>query len=297
MDDGMALEGKVAIVTGAGRGLGRAIAVALAKEGARLVIMSRSMKELKATAAETRLGEGRIVKIRGDVTREGDIRRMVTAAASKFGRIDVLVNNAGTIGPIGPAGKVPVKEWARTVEVNLTGAFLCTRLVLPHMIREGGGKVINISGSGEGPLANFSAYASSKSALNRLTETLAEEFKPYKIDVNAVAPGGISTRMTREIFEAGKSAGLSEHGRAGKVLRSKGVPLELPASLVVFLASSGSDGLTGKVISAVHDDWKSFGGIAKELTGSDLYTMRRIYPEIMERLRLPKGTVRGRRSS
>jgi 3-oxoacyl-[acyl-carrier protein] reductase len=284
----MKLEGKVAIVTGAGRGLGRAIAIALAKEGCSLMLMSRTAQELEATAKQTGLTEEKVAICTGDIGKNSDIRRMVKSAISKFGRVDILVNNAAVIAPIGPIRKVNVAAWKRCIQTNVVGTFMCTRAVLGIMARNKHGRIINITGSGDAALENFSAYASSKSAVIRFTEILAAEVKSKGIYVNAVAPGGISTKMTEQIFNAGDLAGSSEHERTGKVIASNGVPLEVPANLVVFLASDDSGTLTGKTISAVHDDWKTFGAIAKQLNESDLYTFKRVYPNFTHRLKLPR---------
>ena len=284
----MTLEGKVSIVTGSGRGLGRAIAIALAKEGSSLVLMARTLIELEVTAKETGLPQEKLLVFNGDIGKQADVKRMVKMTISKFGRIDVLVNNAATVLPIGPTRKVKIKDWKNAIQVNVIGTFLCTRIVLPIFVRNRHGKIINITGSGGTALENFSAYTTSKAAIIRFTETLAEEVKNQGICVNAVAPGGISTKMTEEIFNSGDVAGSKEHERAGKAIASKGVPLELPASLVVFLASDASGSLTGKVISAVHDNWKEFGATAQKLNDSDLYTMKRVYPNFAERLKLPK---------
>lgn len=277
----MILKDKVAVVTGGGRGLGKAIAVALAKEGARLVLVSRTVEELDLAAKETGLAEKDVLKVSCDISKESDVERLVLAALTKFGTIDILVNNAGVIGPIGPVGKINAKDWIATINTNLIGTFLCTQAILPELIKTKSGKIINIAGSGEGPLANFSAYASSKSALLRFTEVLAEEVKGYNIDVNAAAPGGIKTDMTKEIFKRAKG---SERERAEKVLSSGGVSLEVCSKLVVFLASSKSDGISGKIISAVHDNWREFSKTNQELKDASMYTMRRIHPDLIKRL-------------
>ena len=253
--------------------------------------MSRTMEELKQAAKETGLSERDVVKVVGDISKEADVKRMVGAALKKFGTIDILVNNAGVIGPIGPTSKVRTEDWIRNIRTNVIGTFLCTHAVLPVLIRKRKGKIINIAGSGEGALANFSAYSASKSALIRFTETLAGEVRQYGIDVNAIAPGNIVTKMTREIFQVGMAAGKAEHEKKRAVLGSGGVPLELSAELAVFLASGASDGLTGKIISAVHDDWKGFAASKEELSASDNYTMRRIEPSFLERLKRPKGEL------
>ncbi len=286
----MLLKDKVAIVTGSGRGLGKAIALALANEGARLMLMSKIQNELEEVIKEANLPDKQVAIFCGDISKESDVRQMVDLTLSKFGTIDILVNNAGIIGPIGPLNSVKVREWIKTLEVNVIGTFLCTHMVLPILMAKKHGKIINTAGSGERPLPNFSAYASSKSAVIRFTETLAEEVKPYNIDVNAIAPGGISTKMTEEIFKAMKVIDEKDSEKYGKVIKSGGTPLEVPASLVVFLSSNASDGITGKIISAVHDDWKNFGSGENALRETEMYTMRRISPDLLDRLKLKKET-------
>jgi NAD(P)-dependent dehydrogenase (short-subunit alcohol dehydrogenase family) len=281
----MKLKGKVAIVTGAGRGLGRAIAIKYANEGARTVLVSRTGAELRETASQM---QGSSHAFEADVSDEMQVGRLVERVVSELGTIDILVNNAGTIDPVGPAFSVTGAEWTHSIRVNLFGTFYCTQSVLPTLIAKKRGKIINIAGAGEGPLPNFSAYAASKSAIIRFTETLAEEIRTYNVDVNAMAPGGILTRMTERIYRAGELSGERELGRARAIMDSGGVPLDVPAELALFLASSDSDGLTGKIISAVHDDWKSFGN-NRSLTESDMYTMRRVDSRMEKRLRLSRS--------
>ncbi len=284
----VSLKDKVAIITGSGRGLGRAIAIALAKEGAKLVLMSRTGRELKSVAKETGLPGSRIATFTGSISNEKDVRGMVDLAVSKFGAVDILINNAGVIGPIGATEKIDIREWINNINTNIIGTFMCTRMVLPILMKKKHGKIINTAGSGEKPLPNFSAYASSKSAIIRFTETLAEELKPYNIDVNAIAPGSINTKMTEEIFTQTKRIKDKSAEKYEKVLKTGGTPLELPASLAVFLSSSASDGITGKLISAMHDDWKDFEGRKDELATTEIYTMRRIAPDMFERFKLQK---------
>jgi 3-oxoacyl-[acyl-carrier protein] reductase len=279
----MKLKGKVVIVTGAGRGLGRAIAIKYATEGARIALVSRTGAELRET--ESQLIGPRHAVVEADVSDEMQVGHLVKRVLSDLGTIDILVNNAGTIDPIGPASSVTGAEWTRSIQLNLFGTFYCTHSVLPTLMAKKSGKIINIAGSGEGPLPNFSAYAASKSAIIRFTETLAEEIRRYNIDVNAMAPGGILTRMTERIYHAGELSGEKEVGRARTIMETGGVPLDVPAELALFLASDDSDGLTGKIISAVHDDWKSLGGNIKSVTESDMYTMRRIDSRNEKRLR------------
>jgi NAD(P)-dependent dehydrogenase (short-subunit alcohol dehydrogenase family) len=274
-------------VTGSGRGLGRYIAMALSDEGANVVLMSRTIAELRRVEKEINKSD-KVLSFAGNVSKESDVKKMVEITLSKFGTIDILVNNAGTIGNIGPVNGTNLKEWAKTIEVNLLGTLTCTSAVLPTMIAKRSGRIINIAGAGEGAFPNFSAYASSKSAIIRLTETLAEEVRQYNVFVNAIAPGSINTKMTEEIFNS-KHSGEKEVERTKKVMSTGGIPIELPASLVVFLASKESDGITGKFISTVHDNWKAFGSMKKEIDGTDLYTMRRVSPNFIEKLKSAKG--------
>jgi 3-oxoacyl-[acyl-carrier protein] reductase len=203
---------------------------------------------------------------------------MVRKTLEMFGRIDILVNNAGMLGPIGPLHENNIDEWIKTVHVNLIGTFLCCRAVLPVMIRQGRGKIINLSGGGAAyPKPNFSAYACSKAAVVRLTETLAEEVKDYNIQVNAIAPGAIKTRMVEQIVEAGEAAGEKALADARRVLEDGGAGFEPVTSLAVFLASDESDGLTGRLISAIWDDWRSLDkDEIKEIMRKGYYTLRRI---------------------
>lgn len=274
----MKLSGKVAVVTGAGRGIGKAIALAFAREGADLTVVSRTITEVEQTAEEVRGLSRRALALKVDVSDEGDVKHMVEETLSTFGKIDILVNNAGILGPIGPLHENDVEAWIETVRVNLIGTFLCCRAVLTVMIKQGWGKIINLSGGGAAyPKPYFSAYACSKAAVVRLTETLAEEVKSYNIQVNAIAPGAVKTSMIEQIIKAGEKAGSTALMDAKRVLEGGGAGFELVTSLAVFLASEESDGLTGRLISAVWDDWRSLSGDGIKLVMErGYYTLRRI---------------------
>jgi len=273
----MRLRDKVAIITGGGRGIGKAIGLALAREAAHLVLAARTLPEVQAAVADVQALGCLALGVKADVSKPEDVEAMVASALAEFGRIDILVNNAAVQSPIGPLWENDPREWLRTILVNLGGVFLCCRTVIPAMIRQGGGKIINLSGGGAAePRPYFSAYAASKSAIVRLTETLAEEVKGFNIQVNAIAPGAVNTRLTDEILAAGAAAGAEMLARAGRQKETGGVSPEKAAALAVFLASDESDGLTGRLISAVWDDWQSMNSRIDQIMASDLYTLRRL---------------------
>lgn len=273
----MILKNKVAIVTGGSRGIGRAVADEFAREGAQVAIAARTAHELKAAAKEMGRLCGPVYAVRADISKKKDVRAFVEKTVKKYGRIDILVNNAGVIGPIGPLSDIEIDEWVEAIHINLIGAFLCMKSVLPHMIKQRSGKIINLSGGGAvSPRPNFSAYSASKAAVVRLTETLAGELRRYNIQVNAIAPGMVKTKITRDVVAAARRAGEKEFREASTCVRGGGTSPEKAARLAVFLASSASAGLTGKLISAQWDDWEFFGKNARGINASSLYTMRRI---------------------
>ncbi len=273
----MKLAGKAAIITGAGRGIGKAVALAFAQEGADVLVASRTLSEVAETAEEARALGRHALALKVDVSNRDEVERMVAQALEEFGKLDILVNSAGIYGAIGPLVDNDPEKWVQTVRINLFGSFFCARAVLPVMIRQRRGKIINLSGGGAtSPLPNFSAYASSKAAIVRLTETLAEEIKGFNIQVNAIAPGGVNTRLTDEILAAGAAAGEEMLARTHQQKETGGVPPERAAALAVFLASEDSDGLSGRLISAVWDDWESMNGRIDQIMASDLYTLRRV---------------------
>jgi NAD(P)-dependent dehydrogenase (short-subunit alcohol dehydrogenase family) len=273
------LNGKIALVTGAGRGIGQAIALAFAREGASVAVTARSIVELEQTAAQARSLGVECLPLPADVSREDEVHRVVDEMIRAFGKVDVLVNNAGVQGPIGPLVENDADSWIRTLQVNLFGTFYCIKAVLPHMMARRMGRIINLSGGGAtAPRPCFSAYGVSKTAILRLTETLAEELRPFNIQVNAIAPGAVNTRMLEEILEAGDTAG-PELELARRRQESGGVPAELPARLAVFLGSAAGGLLTGKVISAPHDDWESWDEERiKEIMALPWLTLRRLDP-------------------
>jgi len=279
------LNGRSAIITGASRGLGRAIAEAYVRAGASVLLAARSAELLNEVACELALLASQpgqqVDAMRCDVTDPGDCAALVRRASELFGDVTILVNNAGVYGPMGLIEEVDWNHWVQAVTINLFGTVLMCRAVIPLMRTCGYGKIINLSGGGAtAPLPRISAYAASKAAVVRLTETFAEELRDAHVDVNAIAPGALNTRLLDEVIAAGpEKVGAQFYARSLKQQQEGGTPLEKGASLAVFLGSAASDGITGRLISAVWDKWAELPGHRDELAGSDIYTLRRIVPK------------------
>jgi 3-oxoacyl-[acyl-carrier protein] reductase len=272
----MKLRDRIAIVTGAGRGIGKSIALALAREGAQLVLAARTLREVQAAAMEVQALGRQALSMKADVSERREVEAVVTSTLAEFGRVDILVNNAAVQLPIGPLWENDPDEWLRTILINLGGVFVCCRAVVPVMIRQGEGKIINLSGGGAtSPSPRFTAYAASKAAVVRLTETLAQEVKEYNIQVNAISPGRVSTWMTEQVLAASAAAGERALAEARRT-KEEGASPQAAAELAVFLASEESDGLTGRLISAMWDDWRTLPSRIQEIMASELYTLRRV---------------------
>jgi NAD(P)-dependent dehydrogenase (short-subunit alcohol dehydrogenase family) len=242
------LKGKVAIITGGGRGLGRAIALAMAREGARIAIMSRSEGDLKMVLSEIRNSGGEGFLFPGDVSVESDVSNMVREALSRFSTVDILVNNAAVIGPARLLQDADSKSWEETIGINLNGVFLCCHAALPFMVKQQRGKIINVtSGLGQMPFPRFSAYAVTKAGVIQFTRSLSEEFKEDNIQVNAIDPGVMDTDMQRQLRGLGSSILGEKIYRQLLDYKEKGLLKKTAriAPLAVYLASQESDRLTG----------------------------------------------------
>jgi NAD(P)-dependent dehydrogenase (short-subunit alcohol dehydrogenase family) len=277
------LEGRAAIVTGASQGLGLAIARAYVGAGASVLMCARDGARVEQARAEVEslaTSGQQVLAEPADVSQPDEVERVVRHALEAFSALHVLVNNAGVYGPLGPLEDVAWDEWVRAVEINLLGPVLLCRAVLPHFKQKGYGKIVQLSGGGAtGPLPRISAYAASKAAVIRLAETLAEETRGQGIDVNAIAPGALNTRLLDEILAGGpERVGRTFYDRCVSQRDEGGVPLERGAALAVFLGSAESDGITGKLLSAVWDPWSGLAAHLDELRRSDVYTLRRIVP-------------------
>ena len=278
----MKLKGINALITGGSQGLGKAIAGHFLREGANAVLCARGGKELLATRDELakQFPARKVLAKICDVSSETQVNELVAFALRELGPLHALVLNAGIYGPMGATESVSLEEWRRAMDINLYGVLLPCRAVIPHFKKAGRGKIVVLSGGGAtNPLPNISAYAASKAAVVRLVETLAEELKNFHVDVNAIAPGALATRLVDEVLAAGPEKVGAAFYEKNKRWKDKGAtPLELGANLAVYLAGAQSDGVTGKLISAQWDPWEKLHELKGDLSG-DIYTLRRIVPK------------------
>lgn len=277
----MSLHNKVAIITGANQGLGFEIARKYVNAGSSIVMCARNGDLLQKRREElaNKLVAGQLIEVVPvDVSDPSSVEHAVELTLRRFGHIDVLVNNAGIYGPMGPTEAVDWVQWVKAIEINLFGSILMCRAVLPNMKKNRRGKIIQLSGGGAtNPMPNISAYAVSKAAIVRFAETLAEEVREFNIDVNAIAPGALNTRMLEEVLAAGREkVGAAFFDKSIKQKQSGGAGLDRGADLAVFMASDASNGITGKLISAVWDNWEHWPEHLEELNSNDAYTLRRI---------------------
>ena len=275
------LSGKVAIITGANQGFGLEIARKYVLAGADVMLCARNDVLLQEARSDLNKLVGscqRVLAKACDVSVASDVRALVSETLTQLGGCHILVNNAGIYGPKGEIETVDWAEWTKTIEINVYGSILMCNEILPHFKAQRYGKVIQLSGGGAtNPMPRISAYAVSKAAIVRFAETLAEEVRGSGIDVNAIAPGALNTRMLDEVLEAGpEKVGKAFYDRSINQKESGGSPLGRGADLALFLASAASDGITAKLISAVWDDWEHWPNHLDELASSDVYTLRRI---------------------
>jgi NAD(P)-dependent dehydrogenase (short-subunit alcohol dehydrogenase family) len=271
------LSGQVALVTGGGRGIGRAIAAALARAGASVAVLARSAAQLDEVVSDITRTGGRAFACPADVTDRTAVESAVAAVGQTLGPIDLLVNNAGIGEPVGPLAEADPDEWWRCLAVNLRGPLLCSRAVLPGMLARGSGRIVNVaSGAGTRAIPNLSAYVTSKAALIRLTENIAAEVRGAGVRVFAVQPGTVRTAMTEAllhsegarrllpwfptIFEQGQDVSPEQAGR-----------------LVMLLASGEADAFSGRFLAAEWDV-EALVRRGEELAGTDALTLRLVPP-------------------
>jgi NAD(P)-dependent dehydrogenase (short-subunit alcohol dehydrogenase family) len=267
------VKNKGVLITGGSRGIGKRLALGFAAAGARVGLLARSKAELDLAKLEIEHNGGVAMRIRADVRDLEQICAAVDRMRVQFGSVDILIAAAGTQGPIGPLIDIKSKLWAEAVETNLLGVVHACQAVLPPMIEHRSGKIIVLAGAGAASARpNFSAYATSKAAVVRLVETLAEEVRDKNIQVNCLAPGGTYTSMTDEIIHAGERAGHKEIEEAENVRLTGGEAPARQVDLAMFLASERSNHISGKLIY-VNDDWKR---LQNSNMNPEAYTLRRV---------------------
>ena len=278
----MKLLNKKALISGASQGLGATIAEFFVKEGASVVICARNKKllfekqiQLQSIASD----KLKVIAVVADTSSPKEVEHLLKIVERELGDLDILVANAGIYGPKGSFETNQWDEWSQTIDINLKGTVLQCRAVIPLFKKKKQGKIILISGGGATkPMPNFSAYAASKAGLIRFSETLAKELLPFQIDVNSISPGALNTRMLDEILSAGPEAvGEKFYQQAIQQKKEGGDSLELTAKLCLYLATT--DGITGKLISAVWDPWQHLHEYYAEIADTDIYTLRRILPK------------------
>jgi 3-oxoacyl-[acyl-carrier protein] reductase len=271
------MEDKVVIITGGSQGIGREMAMEFARLKARVIICSRTKKDLDAVTQEIESAGGLCESMVVDVSDTLQVRNMFEHVANKYGRTDVLITCAGIYGPIGPLETNDIKAWERAISINLVGTVNAVHSAIPIMKKQKHGKMITLCGGGIGGeiKPNFSAYVTSKAAVAGFTEAIAKEVKDYNIQINAISPGAVNTRLLDEVLAAGGKAGKDFFEKSKKQKTDGGTPPEKVTKLAVFLAGSESDFITGKVLSAVWDDYKSFHKTKDRVEGP-LFNLRRI---------------------
>jgi len=265
---------KNVLITGAGRGIGKRLALGFAEAGARVGLLARSRAELNLAKLEIEQAGGNALQLCADVRDLEQITAAVDRMRVVFGSLDILITAAAIQGPVGPLHTTAVKSWNETIETNLIGGVNSCRAVLPGMIEKRRGKIVLLVGSGAAQSRpNFTAYAASKAGLVRFAECLAEEVRNDNVQVNCVVPGDAYTHMTDEILHAGEAlAGGKEIEEAEQVRITGGISPEKQIQLALFLASESSNHISGKLIH-VNDDWRRF---ERENMRPDLFTLRRV---------------------
>jgi len=267
------VEGLNVVITGAGRGIGKRLAIGFAARGARIGLVARTGAELDLTDLEIKHAGGISHKLAADVRDFERLSGVLDLMRHRHGSIQVLICAAAIQGPIGPFHKNSMKAWSDTIETNLMGVVNSCRAVVPKMIENRRGKIVILSGGGAAtPRPNFTAYACSKAAVVRFGESLAEELRDHNIQVNSFSPGGAYTNMTDEILTAGENAGWKEIEAAETVQRTGGIKPEKQIDLACFLASEVSNHISGKFLH-VDDDWRR---LETAPSTPDLFTLRRV---------------------
>ncbi len=263
---------KTVLITGAGRGIGKRLAIGFADSGARVALLSRSQSELDAARLEIEHAGGRTMTIAADVRDAGQLTAASARARAAFGSVDVLICAAAILGPIGPLLSTPIEAWLNTIDTNLLGVVHACRAVLPQMMEKRSGKILVLAGGGSStPRPFVTGHAVSKAALVRLVESLAEEIEDHNIQINCLDPGASYTCMTDEILRAGPDAGVHEAEEAQRTRLTGGTSAKKQISMALFLASPRSNHINGKLLTGSDEPRK----LEHMNMLPDLYTLRR----------------------
>lgn len=270
-----ALSNRVIVIVGAGGRIGQTAAIRFAREGAHLILGDIASAPLEASLKAVRAEGVRAEGVTVDVVNPAQVEGLVDKAVRVHGTLDALVNCVAVQEPIGLSWENDVQAWKKAVDVNLLGTWHCARFALPVMVAKKKGKLVLFSGGGAAyARPHFSAYGSTKTAVVRLCETLAEELKPYHVQVNAVAPGPVKSGMTEEVLNAGRRAGDKALQEAKEIWETGGTPVEKYTGLLTYLVSEASGALTGKLIH-VNDPWQDQ---KMEAMHDELFKLRRMNP-------------------
>lgn len=273
------LKNKVVVITGGGQGIGRSLAIEFAQKQAKLIICARTKKDVLSVQKEIIALGGKCEGFSVDVSNNNKINKFFNYVLKKYGKVDVLINCAGIYGPIGPLEKNDMVLWKKTLDINILGTAHCIHSVIPSMKKRRQGKIINLCGGGVGSnkiKPNFSAYIASKASIVGLTEVLSNELKTSGIQINAISPGAVNTRLLDQVLTSRNLTGEEFYKESIEQKKKGGTPPEKAAQLCLFLATSKANFITGKLLSAVWDNYDNFGEIKKDIVDTPLYTMRRI---------------------
>ncbi|MEE8341398.1 MAG: SDR family oxidoreductase [Candidatus Neomarinimicrobiota bacterium] len=276
------LKDKVAIITGGSRGIGAAIAKRFAQEGCNLLLVARTKSELEKTATSIkRQFSVNVSSYQADIGNENEVVLMVQHTITEFNKIDILVNNAAIIGPMGEISQIEGKDFFNAIRNNIGGTVFCTKAVIPHMKPQKQGCIINLSGGGGlYPLPYYDAYSASKAAIVRLTENFALELEEFHINVIAISPGAVNTKMFDQQLKVDKnSIGKKNWQALQDRLASGGDSIDKVSELALFIACQNRKELNGRVISAIWDNWEKISNKKEKIIDTDTFQMRRIVPK------------------
>ena len=271
---------KWALITGASRGLGEVLSKRFWNEGWSLILLARNTASLEVVRNGLSKASDQDCEIFScDLSKPPQVDAVISKITASFASVDVLINNAAIHGPIGPILSTPLAGWRDVMQVNFfTPVAFCQAFGLSMQTSNKGGVIINLAGGGAtSSRPNFGAYASAKTALVRFSEILAQELSSDGVRVNCISPGAMQTELLKDVINAGDSlSGAKEYASASKVFLNGGASMEAVSDLALFLSGKSSANISGKLISSVWDDWSNWPNHERELSSSDIYTLRRI---------------------